>query len=70
VATKEGDKRAAYLWKYMVEKISVVIGEVNFAADALTGASEEVSTTSQGGRRAASAQAPEVEEDHCLDRGK
>jgi len=63
VATKEGDNKSMlYSVKYMVEKISVIIGEVNSAADALTGASEEVSTTSQALSQAASEQASGVEQ--------
>ena len=45
-----------------VLKLSMVIGEVNSAADALTGASEEVSTTAQSLSQAASEQAAGVEQ--------
>ncbi len=45
-----------------VLKLSVIIGEVNAAADALAGASEEVSTTSQALSQAASEQASGVEQ--------
>ncbi|MDB6087478.1 MAG: hypothetical protein JWN85_262, partial [Gammaproteobacteria bacterium] len=45
-----------------VLKLSMIIGEVNSAADALTGASEEVSTTSQALSQAASEQAAGVEQ--------
>jgi len=45
-----------------VLKLSMIIGEVNSAADALAGASEEVSTTSQSLSQAASEQASGVEQ--------
>ena len=45
-----------------VLKLSMIIGEVNSATDALTGASEEVSTTAQALSQAASEQASGVEQ--------
>jgi methyl-accepting chemotaxis protein len=45
-----------------VLKLSMIIAEVNSAADALTGASEEVSTTAQSLSQAASEQAAGVEQ--------
>jgi methyl-accepting chemotaxis protein len=45
-----------------VLKLSMIIAEVNSAADALTGASEEVSTTAQSLSQAASEQASGVEQ--------
>jgi len=63
VVTKEGDKSSMlYSVKYMVEKLSTIIGEVNSAADALAGAAEEVSSTSQSLSQAASEQAAGVEQ--------
>ncbi|MDB6090707.1 MAG: methyl-accepting chemotaxis protein, partial [Gammaproteobacteria bacterium] len=63
VVTKDGDKSSMlHAVRTMVEKLSTIIGEVNSAADALTGASEEVSTTSQALSQAASEQAAGVEQ--------
>ncbi len=63
VTTRDGDSSSMLVAvKNMVEKISVIIAEVNSAADALIGASEEVSTTSQSLSQAASEQASGVEE--------
>jgi len=63
VVTRDGDNSSMlHSVKQMVEKLSVIINEVNSAADALAGASEEVSTTSQSLSQAASEQAAGVEQ--------
>jgi methyl-accepting chemotaxis protein len=63
VATKDGDRTSMlYAVRTMVEKLAKIISEVNYAADSLAGAAEQVSTTSHSLSQAASEQSSGVEQ--------
>ncbi|OIQ96408.1 methyl-accepting chemotaxis protein I [mine drainage metagenome] len=62
VTTKDETGQLLTAMKYMVERLSQIIGEVRSAADNLSSASEEVSATAQSLAQGSSEQAASVEE--------